>query len=113
MKLQLDGQHMRVRIDEDELARLLNGDAVAAHSQFANIFALHATLRLGQVSSPQLAGKADDWLLILPAGDVRDLASRLPTREGMRYHMPPGDAAAMEILFDVDVRDSTRRRRAV
>jgi hypothetical protein len=112
MKLQLENQSLRVRINEDELSCLLNGEAVVALTRFPEAFALRASLRLGQIDTPHLDGTVDDWLLTLPRGDVRELATRLPTREGLHYQLPFPKGGELELLFDVDVRDSTKRRRA-
>lgn len=111
MKLQIEAQHLRIRIDEDELARLLAGAAVVGHTQFAGAFMMHCTLRLQPGSEALFAGQADAWQIGLPEAAVREHAARLPTREGLRYLLPgERDADALELLFDVDVRDSTRRR---
>ena len=111
MKLQIEAQHLRIRIDESELERLLAGHAIVSHTQFARAFMAHGTLRLGQLDEPVLTGQADAWTIALPEAAVRDLAARLPTREGLRYRVPgERDADALQLLFDVDVRDSVRRR---
>ena len=110
MKLQLDGQHLRLRIDEDELSRLLAGDVVVARTRFAGRFAVDATLRIDDRVAPTLEGGIDDWRFVLPAGEVRALAARLPTRDGLGWMLSPG-ADALEVRFDVDVRDSARRLR--
>jgi hypothetical protein len=112
MKLQLESQHLRVRINEDELSSLLNGETVVAVTWLTDAFAHRATLRLGPVDKPGLDGKADDWLLTLPVRDVSELSARLPTREGLHYQLSGARAGALDLLFDVDVRDSTKRRRA-
>ncbi|WP_430389927.1 hypothetical protein [Dyella sp. 20L07] len=111
MKLQLDGQHVRVRIDEEELVRLLGGDGVVALTRFGDAFTLRASLRLGEIATPDLIGTVDDWQLTMPVHDVREFAARLPTRDGMHYQIPVTGGDALDILFDVDVRDSVRRRR--
>lgn len=111
MKLQIEAQHLRVRIDEDELARLLAGDTLASHTQFARAFMMRCMLRLQPRGEPLLAGHVDAWQIGLPEAAVRELAARLPARDGLRYLLPgerPADA--LELLFDVDVRDSTRKR---
>lgn len=109
MKLQIEAQHLRIRIDEAELAQLLAGHALAAHTQFARAFMMHCTLRLQHGAEPVFTGQADAWHIALPEAAVREHAARLPTREGLRYLLP-GDTDALELLFDVDVRDSVRRR---
>ncbi|PNS09478.1 hypothetical protein [Solilutibacter silvestris] len=111
MKVQLDGQQLRLRIDEDELARLLTGDAVAAQTRFGDRFIVHATLQVDDRVAPMLDGDIEDWRFILPESDVRALAARLPTRDGLGWTLPSADGAALELRFDVDVRDSARRLR--
>ena len=111
MKLQIEAQHLRIRIDENELAQLLAGNVLARHTQFAKAFMMHFTLRLQPGAEPVLAGQADAWQIGLPETAVREHAARLPTREGLRYLLPGEcDIDALELLFDVDVRDSVRKR---
>jgi hypothetical protein len=102
---------LRIRVDEDELARLLDGNVIAGHTQFARAFMMHFTLRLQHEAEPVLTGYADAWQVGLPAAAVHEHAARLPTREGLRYLLPCElGVDALELLFDVDVRDSVRRR---
>jgi hypothetical protein len=111
MKLQIEAQHLRIRVDEDELTRLLDGNVIAGHTQFARAFMMHFTLRLQHEAEPVLIGYADAWQVGLPAAAVHEHAARLPTREGLRYLLPCElGVDALELLFDVDVRDSVRRR---
>lgn len=112
MKWQIDGQKLRVRIDEDELAILLAGDMLETRTQFATAFALRCALGLVPGADVALSGAADAWRIGLPDATVRAHAARLPTREGLRFALPgKGDGDTLELLFDVDVRDSVRRRR--
>lgn len=112
MKLQIEGQNLRVRIGEDELARLLGGDTVIAHTRFATAFALSCTLRLHGGEVAQIVGTPDAWTVDIPEAAVREHAARLPTREGLAFVLPGrGEDDTLELLFDVDVRDSVRHRR--
>lgn len=111
MKLQIQAQHLRVRVDEDELAQLLAGEPVMEVTLFGDAFALMYRLRLASLTQPVLSGSADAWIIALPDADVREHAARLPTREGLRFQLSTGtDSDPLELLFDVDVRDSARRR---
>lgn len=113
MKLQIEGQSLRIRIGEAELALLLAGGTVESHTHFAQALTMGCALRLGGDSEARLSGRADAWLVELPAAAVREHASRLPTREGLTFHLPTGHGdAVLELLFDVDVRDSVRQRRS-
>ena len=113
MKLQIEGQHLRVRIDEDELARLLSGNVIRARTGFAHAFAIGFELSLVAAEAANLAGRADLWKISLPDVAVREHVSLLPTREGLRFSLPGASIAdELSLLFDVDVRDSVRRRRS-
>jgi hypothetical protein len=112
MKLQIEGQNLRVRIGEEELAHLLAGDAIAAHTTFARAFVITYTLRLGGGDDASLSGQADDWQIEIPEEAAREHAQRLPTREGLKFILAgPDESGALELLFDVDVRDSVRQRK--
>ena len=113
MKLQLEGQNLRVRIGEDELARLLAGEAIDACTQFAQAFAMSCTLRLAAGEAARFSGQPDAWQIDIPDAAVREHALRLPTREGLKFLLATGaDGDPLELLFDVDVRDSVRQRRS-
>ncbi|MBU6248074.1 MAG: hypothetical protein KGN77_09980 [Xanthomonadaceae bacterium] len=113
MKVQLEGQQWRIRIDEDELARLLAREAVTLACDAAGRFRLHATVRLHGGSEITLEGDAAHWTLALPEAPVRELAGRLPTRDGLAFELSGATpAAAVQMRFDVDVRDSARRLKA-
>ena len=112
MKLQIEGQHLRVRINEDELARLLAGRMLEACTQFAEAFAFSCLVCLVPADDAGFAGEPARWRVSLPAPAIREHAARLPAREGLRFVLPgPAGMQALELLFDVDVRDSARRRR--
>jgi hypothetical protein len=113
MKLQVEGQHVRVRIGENELAQLLAGESVHASTRFARAFTMSCTLRLAAGDEAQFSGQPEAWVIELPAASVREHAQRLPTRDGLAFSIDgqePGDV--LELLFDVDVRDSVRQRRS-
>ncbi len=113
MKLQFEGQQWRVRIDEDELQALLAGDAVVVESHAAGRFSLTALVRLSPRHAATLEGEAAHWSLALPEAPVRELAGRLPTRDGLLFELPAAEPAqSLQVRFDVDVRDSARRLKA-
>lgn len=113
MKLQIEGQSLRVRIGEDELSRLMAGEAIVSSTRFAGAFVMTCTLRLGIGDEARFSGPPDAWLIEVPGAKVRDHAQRLPTREGLKFLLADRDEGdALELLFDVDVRDSVRQRRS-
>jgi hypothetical protein len=113
MKFQIESQKLRIRIDEDELARLLAGDGLETRTGFADAFAISFAVRTTQADDATFSGQADAWHIGLPDAALREHASRLPTREGLRYTMAGRVAGdTLQLLFDVDVRDSVRHRRS-
>ena len=112
MKLQIEGQKLRVRIGEDELAHLLTGQPVVLRTRFTHTMSLSCTLRAVAGAAARFSGHPDAWLIDLPETSVREHAATLPTREGLTFELESGDGKPLTLLFDVDVRDSVRHRRA-
>jgi hypothetical protein len=92
MKLQFEGQKLRLRIDEDELAGLLAGASVRAHTRVADAFEMACTVRLSEASDASIEGAVGDWFVHLPQG-ARSEAMRLPTRDGLSFEVAARDAA--------------------
>ena len=114
MKLQIEAQKLRVRVDEEELARLLAGAPVESHTRFAAAFRMQVTLTLTPQADASLGGQPQAWLIGLPLAAVRAHAASLPSREGLYFTLASdADEPPLELLFDVDVRDSARRRRSI
>lgn len=111
MKLQIEGQGLRVRLGEDELARLLAGQAIVSHTRFTRTLSLSCTLRAVASEAARFSGQPDAWAIDLPETLVRAHAANLPSREGLTFTLESGEGEPLELLFDVDVRDSVRHRR--
>lgn len=108
MRVQLEGQSLRLRVDEDELARLLQGGSADNRTSLPD----------GHVDMLQVSlSSRIDWRrestvchICLPASEVRGLSERLPTRDGLQFALSTPSGETLQILFDVDVRDSARKR---
>lgn len=108
MKVQLQGQRIRLRIQEAELEHLFDGGEVENRTRYPD-----GRVKVQRVSlSSRLAWQRthDGWFITLPAAEVRAYSKRLPTREGLRFTFDADDGTELELLFDVDVRDSARTR---
>ncbi|GAB2785115.1 DUF7009 family protein [Dyella kyungheensis] len=112
MKLQIENQSLRVRVNEDELAQLLTERPLQASTRFTRDMTLSCTLRAVPGAAARFGGQPDAWTIDLPLDDVRAHAARLPTREGLLFELESGEGEPLELRFDVDVRDSVRHRRA-
>ena len=108
MRVQLEGQSLRLRIDEDELARLLTGGSVDNRTSLPD-----GHVEMHQVSlAPRIGWQREHAVLhiCLPEDDVRALSQRLPSRDGLAFSLSTPHGDTLTILFDVDVRDSARKR---
>ena len=108
MKVQLQGQSLRLRIDEDELARLLAGEAVANGTRAPGAVLGHF-VRVVEGEAPTFAVGQDGWHIGLPDVALRGYVARLPCRDALELALGQGDEA-LALSFEVDVRDSVRRR---
>ncbi|GLQ46458.1 hypothetical protein GCM10007862_15090 [Dyella lipolytica] len=108
MRVQLEGQTLRLRIDEAELAQLLAGTAVENHTRLPD-----GRIEIQRLClAARLSWQRNDavWHIDIPESEVRALSARLPTREGLRFDLPTPHGEMLQVLFDVDVRDSARQR---
>ena len=108
MKVQLQGQSLRLRIGEDELARLLAGEDVVNETRAAGVV-LRQAVRLEPGAAPLFVAGGEEWRFGLPEVALRDYVARLPCRDALEFVLGEGDAT-LELAFEVDVRDSVRRR---
>ncbi|MEW9572875.1 hypothetical protein ABQJ54_14040 [Rhodanobacter sp. Si-c] len=108
MRVQQQGQTLRLRIDEAELAKLLAGSTVENTTRWPDGCDEHQQL----VLAPQHGWRrsSDGWHVDLADAAVRELAARLPSRDGLSFELAAPDGSTLEVLFDVDVRDSVRQR---
>ena len=111
MKLQIQGQRLRFRIDELELAQLLAGEPLIEQTVLSTEQICRRELRLHAAPLPELAWTTNAITLKLPQEAVRSYVASLPRRDAHRFTLGEGEAA-LHLDFEVDVRDSVRVRRA-
>lgn len=104
MRIQFQEQSLRLRVDEDEFKALLEGNVIGAATAVGRVFRLSFKLAPGDVAA--IEGAADACTITLPRQEIAALAARLPSRDGLSF-----DIDGLAVMFDVDVRDSVRRRR--
>ena len=110
MKLQIQGQSLRFRIDEAELAQLLAGAALVNSTELGAGQSFRQSLRLKGIAAPALAISPESWDLTLPEEVVRAYVTQLPCRAALHLELPLPEGRALSVHFEVDVRDSVRRR---
>lgn len=110
MKIQIQHQSLRVRLDERELAQLLGGEMVENHIALAGQGSWRQVVQLNAQPEPTLAGTPDALTIRLPLEAVKALSERLPCRDGLSWELSVGGNPVLQLQFDVDVRDSVRQR---
>ena len=110
MRVQQQGQSLRLRIDEAELVQLLAGGTVENATRWPDGRTERQQLALAAQHDWQRGG--DGWRVELADAAVRELAARLPSRDGLQVELAVPGGDPLQVLFEVDVRDSVRQRRA-
>lgn len=110
MKVQMQGQSLRVRISEAELARLLAGEAIDNLTRLPGGECCRHEVRVVGGDEPTLLAGEGGWTLSLSRGQLDPYVARLPCREGLAFRLAVGIGPDLEVDFEVDVRDSVRSR---
>jgi len=111
MRVQLENDTIRVRVDEDELAVLLQGGALSGSTAFGQVFTMRYVVAPIAASVCGLSGDPSAWRVSVPHADLQALKLSLPSKDGLFFEMPGHDSVVTTLRFDVDVKDSLRRRR--
>jgi hypothetical protein len=112
MRVQLENDTVRVRIDEEELGELLGNVALLGSTAFGKAFVMRYSVDATDAVTCKLEGNAHEWRLKVPMSELSALESRLPSKDGLVFDIPGHDTVATTVRFDVDVKDSLRRRRS-
>lgn len=110
MKLQIQEQTLRFRIDESELATLLNENVLVSTLRLPNGESFVQSLSLVMSEIPALEILALNWYLNLPRTIVETYVERLPCRDGLTFALGNADNLPLTVQFEVDVRDSVKKR---
>lgn len=111
MKVQLQQQSVRVRVDEDELARLLAGQTLSNLTRLGTAPPWALLIVLGAQGAATLEYEGHAPRIVLPSALLTAYSERLPCRDGLSFHLEQGHEP-LKLQFDVDVRDSIRQRGA-
>jgi hypothetical protein len=109
MKLHIHMQQLRLRIDEEELGRLRRGEALSSETHLpgqAGVF--RWSLRLDEQAS--MVVDHGGWRFVLPEASIDDYVKQLPSRKGLDFIFGTEAGTDIALSFEVDVRDSARRR---
>lgn len=109
MKIQLDGQSLRLRIGEDELAHLLGGGNVDTETTLSPQTLLRWRLQLYDIATPSLLVDADVLCVRLSRDAFKAFASARPRRDGLHFDWTDTGAEPLQVTVEIDVRDSHRR----
>lgn len=110
MKLQIQEQTLRFRIDESELATLLSEEVLVNTLRLPNGESFVQSLSLVMTEMPSLETPALNWCLNLPKAMVETYMERLPCRDALSFTLVNADSLPLSVQFEVDVRDSVKKR---
>lgn len=110
MKLQIQEQTLRFRIDESELATLLSEEVLVNTLRLPNGESFVHSLSLVMTERPSLETLALNWRLNLPKAMVEAYVERLPCREALTFTLGNAENQPLTVQFEVDVRDSVKKR---
>lgn len=111
MKIQMQEQSVRLRIDETELAHLLDQGWIENLTWLSHEVVCRQRMEVVDTEL-ELQGDAAAWCLRIPRRQLADYVARLPCRDGLEWDLPIGPRRSVQICFEVDVRDSVRKRGA-
>ena len=109
MKLQLQGQHLRLRIDESEFS-VLRAGATLDNTTTLGTCAWRQTLCQADAVAPALHATGGHCAIAIPKHLIDAYAARLPCRDGLSMRVQPAGGQALDLVLEVDVRDSIRTR---
>lgn len=110
MKVQMQGQSLRVRVSEAELAKLQAGETADNLTRLPGGAMCRQEVGVVEDDEPALVATRDGWTLHLPRALLGPYVARLPCRDGLVFRLPVDAGAELEVDFEVDVRDSVRSR---
>lgn len=111
MKVQMQDQSLRLRINEAELARLQSGDEVGNVTRLPGGAVSRQAVLLVDAEAPALVATGAGWVYQLPRELLQPYVARLPCRDGLLARLSVGgDGTELAVEFEVDVRDSVRSR---
>ena len=110
MKLQIQAQSLRFRIDEKELAHLLADHSISEVTVLPNGERFVQSVKLITAETASLETTHLNWSLMLPKAATEKYVESLPCRDAMSFVLGKLDEQTLTVHFEVDVRDSVRQR---
>lgn len=108
MKIQMQEQSLRLRIDEAELARLRADGWIESRTRLGDGIEFAQRIELGD--DTQWLASPLHCCLRLARAQLDVYIARLPCRDGLEWAFSLPSGATLALTFEVDVRDSVRER---
>ena len=114
MKLQVQGQAIRLRLSEDALAALLAQGECSDVTDLGDAGRWVRRLLLVEGVGPAFEREGEAWCFRIPRADFEAFAAERPRRDGHEMLIRAADGSPpLALSVEVDVRDSRKRRREV
>jgi hypothetical protein len=111
MNVRFSDRHIRFRVTCLELERLLAGRSLALDVPMPRAHQFRANVSVASFGDWQLDSDPTGLWLQLPRSALDELASSLPTKEGVE-HQFDFNGATLSVAFEVDVRREREKQAA-
>jgi hypothetical protein len=105
MNVRFSHQSLRCRVKRVELATLLSGRAIALEVALPRDHVMRVNVRPSPLNQWQLDSDPTGIWLTIPSSELHELSESLPSREGLQRTFELANGAALEVSFEVDVKD--------
>jgi hypothetical protein len=105
MNVRFSHQSLRCRVKRAELATLLSGRSIALEVALPRDHVMRVNVRPSPLNQWQLDSDPTGIWLTIPSSELYELSESLPSREGLQRTFELTNGAALEVSFEVDVKD--------
>jgi hypothetical protein len=104
MNVRFSQQHIRFRVNRDELQRLLTGRTLALDVPMPRAHQFHASVNVTPMNEWQLASDPTGLWLSIPRSALEELTSSAPKKEGLQHEFDLGQGEQLAVGFEVDLK---------
>ncbi|MBC7982435.1 MAG: hypothetical protein H7Y02_01125 [Candidatus Obscuribacterales bacterium] len=109
MNVRFADRQIRFRIAQEELDRLLTGRSLALDVSMPRAHRFRASVSVTPLGDWQLDSDPTGLWLSVPRSEVEELASSLPSKEGLEHDFNLDAATKVTVAFEVDLRKDQQK----
>jgi hypothetical protein len=105
LNVRLSEGALRCRITRAELEQLLSGRAISLAVVLPRDHVFRVSVRAAAVGGWQLDSDPTGVWLTIPRAELESLTQNLPSRDGLEHSFDTSAGGAVQVSFEVDVRE--------